>query len=688
MRGQIIVVWRSPLKNSDVVVEIETYKKARIRDKEARLAAEKLLEDKTRDLYTANQELKKKYSELERYSSELELFLSLSKLSQGTLNLEKVLQFFMDAVCKLEKWPAGHVYIPKQGNNNELVSAGIWHLDDKKKYKELYDITMAMTFQMGEGFPGIVVKTGKSLYIKNIEKDSRYLRTPVCKKVGIRGAFGIPLKCFDRIVALVEFFIPEGYIKNQRGIDLVLNFVHQLETLLEREDAQEEARISNLKLQEALIEVQQMAHHDSLTNLPNRRQFELTFKRDIASSNRYHKKLSLLYIDVDNFKSVNDRLGHDIGDLLLIEISMRLQASIRTGDFVARLGGDEFAILLAETSKEDAGVVAEKIISHLSKPCKIANHDIGISVSIGIASFPDGGLDYVTLCKNADIAMYKAKEIGKNNYKYYDVTLESQYKKRLDIENNVEFALHKNEFFLVYQPIYALDTQQIFGMEVLLRWEYPEYGLVSPEEFIPIAEEKGSIVAIGEWILKTACQQYMEWYHELDLRCKLLVNISPRQLKDKNFFDHVLKILSETGMPYNSLEFEITETALMNNPEESEEILKKLERLGIKIAIDDFGTGYSSLNRLKSLPISALKIDKSFIQDIGIQDNNDLIVKSIIALARELSLQAIAEGVEEKSQLEFLVTNHCPEAQGYYFNHPLTKEEMKRVFLEMKDKVP
>jgi len=305
-------------------------------------------------------------------------------------------------------------------------------------------------------------------------------------------------------------------------------------------------------------------------------------------------------------------------------------------------------------------------------------------VSIGIASFSEGGLDFVTLCKNADIAMYKAKELGKNNYQHYDVAIEGQYKKRLDIENNVGLALHKNEFFLVYQPIYNIDTQKIFGMEVLLRWKHPEYGLISPEEFIPIAEEKGTIVPIGEWILKTACQQYMEWYQELNIRSKLLVNISPRQLKDKNFFDNVLKILAETGMPYNSLEFEITETALMNNPEESEEILRKLQNLGIKIAIDDFGTGYSSLNRLKSLPISSLKIDKSFIQDIGTQNNNDLIVKSIIALARELDLQAIAEGVEEKLQLDFLIKNECPEAQGYLFNYPLTKDDMKRVFLEAK----
>jgi len=635
-------------------------------------------------LNLANEELRKKYQELKKHSAELELFLSLAQLSQGTQELNSVLRFFVNSICKLEKWPAGHVFVLKPGSDTELVSADIWYFDNDKDYHELYDITSTMTFKLGESLPGITLATEKPLYLEDIQNDPDYFRSKVCKKLEIHSSFGIPIKCNNKVLAVVEFFILSPVNQVDKAFDLIGNFVKQLEGVLERQRAQEDARESNVQLQQAFIEVQEMAHHDSLTQLPNRRQFELTLTRYIARSKRNDKKLALFTIDLDNFKVINDRLGHDIGDLLLVEIGKRLQTNIGTEDFISHLGGDEFAIILQNSSVKEAEIVAEKLLHNLNEPVKIDSNDISISVSIGIACFPDMGSDYVTLYKNADIAMYKAKEVGRNTYKYFDVSLGSQYKKRLEIENHIEFALEKGEFFLVYQPIYTLTSQKIFGLEVLLRWQHPEYDLLFPEEFIFIAEEKGTIVPIGEWILREACQQYMEWRREINSDCKLFVNISPRQLEDKNFFINVIKTISKSGMPCGSLEFEITETALMGKQEETQEILKRVSNLGIKIAIDDFGTGYSSFDRLKSLPISALKIDKSFIQDIGAENNNDLIVKSIISLAKTLNLQAIAEGVEEKAQLDFLLENECSEGQGYYFNHPLTKEEMKLVLLKSK----
>lgn len=633
-------------------------------------------------LNLANEELRKKYRELKKHSAELELFLSLAQLSQGTQEFSSVLQFFVNSICKLKKWPAGHVFVPKPGSNTELISADIWYFDKDKDYQELYDITSTMTFKLGESLPGITLATEKPLYLEDIQNDPDYFRSKVCKDLEIQSSFGIPVKCNNKVLAVVEFFIHAPLNQDDKAFDLIGNFVKQLEGVLERQRAQDEAQESSFQLQRALIEVQEMAHHDSLTQLPNRRQFELTLTRYIARAKHSLKKLALLSIDLDNFKIINDRLGHDIGDLLLVEIGKRLEVIVRMEDFISRLGGDEFAIILQDSSVEEAEIVAEKLLRNLNEPVKIQGHDISISVSIGIACFPDMGSDYITLYKNADIAMYKAKEVGRNNYKYFDVSLGSQYKKRLEIENHIEFALEKGEFFLVYQPIYNLITKKIFGLEVLIRWQHPEYGLIFPEEFIFIAEEKGTIVPIGEWILEEACQQYLKWRREINLDCKLLVNISPRQLKDKDFFINAINIISTAGMPYGSLEFEITETALMGKQEETQEILKRVSDLGIKIAIDDFGTGYSSFNRLKSLPISALKIDKSFIQDIGAENNNDLIVKSIIALSKSLNLQAIAEGVEKKIQLDFLLENDCPEGQGYYFNHPLPKEEVMAAFLK------
>jgi len=665
------------LKNNVVLKsELETYKNARFREKEARLLSESLLENKTRELYLSNQELTQKIQELERYTAEISLFLSLSKFSQGGITFKGALQFYVDAICQLEKWPVAHVYVPKENNSKELVSSGIWHIENEIQYHDLINESNQMTFKEGMGFPGRILATGEPIYIDEIEKCSFYTRVEVCKKVGIRGTIGIPIKCNENLVAVAEFFLPNGYAQNEDKQNLLLTFSKQLEMLLERHKAQEEARENNFKLQQALLELQKLAHNDPLTHLPNRLQFELTLQREIASAKRYNQKLALLYIDLDDFKSINDQLGHDVGDLLLTEVSKRFLSSVRSDDFVARLGGDEFAVVAKIKKSKDAGILSGKILDKLKKPCILNDNVVSISASIGIGCYPEAGNDYVTLCKNADIAMYKTKESGRNNYKIFDVTLQSSHRKRLEIENSINFALKRNEFYLVYQPIYKLMTNKARGMEALIRWNHPEYGLISPDDFIPIAEEKGTIIPIGEWVLRTACQQYMEWRKNIKFDLNLLINISVRQLKEKSFLKSVIQILKETKMPCEKLEFEITETAVMSNQYECLEVLQSIKDLGIKIAIDDFGTGYSSLNRLKTLPISSLKIDKSFIKDIGEKDNNDLIIKSIISLAKELHLDTIAEGVETKEQKKFLLDHSCLNAQGYFFNYPLSIDDM------------
>lgn len=372
-----------------------------------------------------------------------------------------------------------------------------------------------------------------------------------------------------------------------------------------------------------------MAHHDFLTGLPNRRQFETTLKKELASAQRHDHRLVLLYIDLDKFKAVNDQMGHDVGDLFLKEVASRLKSALRTEDFLARLGGDEFAIIALVSSPEYAQSIAEKLQQQVSGPCKISGYDLMISLSIGISSYPEAGTSYTDLCKNADIALYKAKEMGRNAYKFFDSSLEKDYKRRLDIERDIVQALKKEEFFIVFQPVYQLLTQKLRGLEVLLRWQHPLYGLIPPDEFLPIAEEKGVMVSIGEWVLRTACEQYMELFQTINLECALLINLSVMELKNSKFLEFVTKILKETQIPPHVLEFEVTEATIMSNQVNCEKIFNGLRNLDIKVAIDDFGTGYSSLKWLKLLPISSLKIDRSFIEEIGNMDNNDLIIKSI-----------------------------------------------------------
>lgn len=662
------------------LIELENYKKARLREREARLQAETLLEDKTRDLYYANQELTRKFQELELYAEELKLFLSFSQFSQGKITFDSAIQFFIDSICLLEKWPVAHVYLPTGDLPKKFISSKLWHITDEIKFYDLHKLTSSVIFESDVDIPGGLFSTKNPIYIQDIEKISNFHRTDVCKKLGLRSIFCIPLMCYNEIVALVEFFIPEDYCQNKRRNTLVVTFSKQLEVLLERLYAQDEAKENYLKLQQALIELQQLAHNDTLTKLPNRLQFELTLKRQLANAKRYNHKIALLYIDMDNFKLINDQMGHDVGDAILVEFGNRLKIALREGDFAARLGGDEFAVFAQIKSTEDAEHMADRLLKYICTPYPINGREILVSASIGIAGYPKDGRDYTTLYKNSDIAMYKAKEKGKNNYVHFDASFKNQYNKQFVIKNSIDSAMDNGDFFLMYQPIYNILPKKLKGLEVLIRWKHPEYGIISPAEFIPITEENGRIVSLGKWILRTACLQYVAWKEEFGLDCMLLINISARQLSDENFFTSVVEIIKETNMPLEFLEFEITETAIMSHQEKSEDLLRDLRDLGIKIAIDDFGTGYSTLNRLKSLPISSLKIDISFIEDIGSTGNNDLIVKSIIGLAKELNLETIAEGVETEKQLKFLADNNCGSVQGYLFNHPLTTDEIDSLF--------
>lgn len=431
-------------------------------------------------------------------------------------------------------------------------------------------------------------------------------------------------------------------------------------------------------LQGAHKEIDIITHFDALTELPNHYQFDEDLKREMSRVKRYNRKLALLYIDLDFFKKINDNLGHEFGDAVLKETAARLRKAVRTEDYIARLQGDEFAVILTEVdSPHDAGIVAHRIVESMHSPFNVEDQTINIGASVGVAFYPEAGADPSSLNKNADIALNSAKELGRNNYQFFTKDLQETQSSRLRLESELHFALERKEFFLVYQPRFDLQTEKIVGMEVLLRWQHPERGTILPNDFIPIAEETGLIVPIGQWVLQTACNQFSEWRKQYNnLNIVLAVNVSPRQFQSKNFINLIVKILEDTRLPPKLLELEVTETSVTSYLGKIENTLFQLRDLGVRFSIDDFGTGYSSFTRLKQLPIHAIKIDRSFVNDIDVKMSDNVIVKSTLELAKNMGLNAIAEGVETESQLRFLIKNKCPEAQGYYYSKPLTTEDM------------
>jgi diguanylate cyclase (GGDEF)-like protein/PAS domain S-box-containing protein len=444
--------------------------------------------------------------------------------------------------------------------------------------------------------------------------------------------------------------------------------------------------ISERKLAENALREQQsrlnyMAFHDSLTALPNRSLFYDRINHGLARARRSNSKLALMLLDIDRFKIVNDSLGHDAGDILLKAIAMRLNEGVRDMDTVARLGGDEFVVVLEGIHDvDDVVFVANKLLVTLSRPLEISGHDISITVSIGVSIFPDDGADTDELLKNADIAMYKAKEAGKNNCQFYTRGMNATAVNYLLLENDLRRAIEQNQLTLYYQPQIDLKTGDMTGVEALVRWQHPDRGLISPAHFIPLAEETGLIVPIGEWVLREACRQNKYWLDAGRDVGKVAVNLSPRQFRQKNFPGKVENILKETGLEAKYLELEITESCAMEHAGETINQLNQLNQMGTFLAIDDFGTGYSSLAYLQRFPIQKLKIDRSFIHDIHDDANDAAIAKTIIGLAHNMQLRVVAEGVENEGQAEWLRNKGCDQAQGFLYAKPMTAKQLDSHF--------
>jgi diguanylate cyclase (GGDEF)-like protein len=429
----------------------------------------------------------------------------------------------------------------------------------------------------------------------------------------------------------------------------------------------------------ALAMARQMAHsaeHDFLTGLPNRMLLNDRIGRAIALAARHTRKVAVLFLDLDGFKHINDSLGHPTGDKLLQSIAKRLTDCVRGSDSVSRQGGDEFVILLLELEQaDDAAVTARRMLQAVAQPHFVDLHDLYVTASIGVSVYPDDGPDADTLIKNADTAMYQAKENGRRNFQFFKPAMNVRAVERQFIEESLRRALERRELALYYQPKINLATGAITGVEALLRWTHPTRGSIAPAKFIPVAEDCGLILPIGAWVLREACAQARAWMDAGLPITSMAVNVSAMQFRDKNFLDALFVILAETGLDPRSLELELTESVLMKHAELTASILQILRKRGVQVAVDDFGTGYSSLSYLQKFPVDAVKIDQSFVRQISTAGDNTTIVKAVIGMARGLKLRIIAEGVETLEEVAFLRAYRCEEAQGYYFSRPVPPQQ-------------
>jgi diguanylate cyclase (GGDEF)-like protein/PAS domain S-box-containing protein len=442
----------------------------------------------------------------------------------------------------------------------------------------------------------------------------------------------------------------------------VVNYIGAFEDITDRKAAEDQIRF--------------LAHHDALTGLPNRFSLYERLEQGMAFARRFDKSLAIMLIDLDHFKTINDTLGHNIGDQLLIQVARRLEQSVRESDIVARLGGDEFVVVLSGVDKTGNGVteIAEKVVAQLAAPYTIAGHELRTSPSVGICIYPDDATEISELIKNADIAMYHAKATGRGNFQCYTDAMRDKVAERVTVEHELSVALEKAQFVLHYQPQIEPRTGRVVGLEALVRWQHPVRGLVFPGDFIALAEETRLIVPLGKWVLEEACRQLKLWQQAGLVDLHMSVNLSPAQFQDKSLPALVRQVLAKFDLPAELLHLEITESMAMCNPEENIIMMKALVDIGVKLALDDFGTGYSSLAYLKLFPIDIIKIDRSFVKDIETDENDAAICEMTMLLAQKLGMQVVAEGVETQAQLDFVSRIGCQWIQGYLFSKPLAAD--------------
>lgn len=603
-------------------------------------------------------------TERKRAERELRLLESITQDASEAGDVHAALAVTLDKVCETTGWTLAQAWVPG-ASGNVLECSPAWY-GREAGLEDFRTANLGYTFAAGEELPGRVWTSRQSLWVHDVSGDTGLHRASLACQAGLKSGMGIPVLAGDEVVAVIEFFMREPRDADKRLLELVSSVAAQLGSVVQRKRTEERLHY--------------LAHHDALTGLPNRALFMDRLRQALFEARRHERSVGIASLDLDRFNTINDSLGHGVGDLFLQNVSERLLGSVREGDTVARLAGDEFVVILTDLGHVDhAPRLAQKILDSVARPFRVAGHELYTSASLGMTLYPLDGDDGEALLRNADMAMYRAKEEGPNTFRFYQAGMNDKAVKRITLEHGLRQALEREEFLLHYQPQADARTGEIVGMEALVRWNRPEQGMVSPGDFIPLAEETGLIVPLGEWVLREACRQNKVWQDAGLLPVRVGVNISARQFRQQNMFEVVARILEETGLAPQYLELELTESLVMDDPEHVIETMMRLKGLGVQLALDDFGTGYSSLRYLKRFPIDRVKIDRSFVRDITEDADDAAIALTVISMGHSLGLKVIAEGVETASHLEFLRAHGCDEIQGYYLARPAAADEAVRM---------
>lgn len=629
----------------------------------ARIEAEAIAESGLRDLFQRKQELV--------------LLESIAAAANAASSVEDAMRHALEAVCGHARWPLGHLLlVHSTGDSESLDSTGIWHDDSAGRFQALRTLTESLQFGHDMDLPGRVLSMAAPLWVNAGSPDaSAFPRLPMAIGLGLSSFFGFPVMVASEVVAVLEFFSLELQPPDESMLGLMAQIGTQLGRVIERQRAQERL------LHDAL--------HDPLTHLGNRKLFLDRLQHYLLRAERVAGyQCAVLLIDLDRFKAVNDGLGHDAGDLLIVATAERLKAALRQtdlvardggpglpDDIVARLGGDEFTILLDNIASAQTPIrVAERLLKVLAAPFDLAGQRAFITASIGIALSASGYTDVQDMLRDADMAMYHAKQNGRARWMMFDQAMQVTAMRRMRLEGELRQALDNAQLFLHYQPIVTPNNGEICGFEALLRWRHPVLGMVSPVEFIPLAEEIGLIGRIGGWVLQQACRQLRLWQQAGAAALTMSVNVSALQLTDGRLVDLVKRVLRESRIARGSLKLELTESAVMADPEHAMAIFCQLKDLGVRLSLDDFGTGYSSLSHLRRLPIDTLKIDRSFVSQVDRHADKRQIAQVVIMLAHALGLDVVAEGVETEEELKILRELGSDFVQGYFFFKPLGAE--------------